>query len=157
LRFNLLPGDAKLVRIVPVETDREHKDALGEKRLAQRHWHPDKFGRFFLSSLKVEQIKPVLVQARVKMENLFLQRQGDFIVYQYKGRPQIQLNLKDGLFYAPSSEIEMFSREAVEQQAHILLDNLKKAGLSEAVIGKTVFGSSARQVLGHLKTYKEDV
>jgi hypothetical protein len=151
-----MTGGTKLVRIVPVETDREHKDALGEKRLTQRHWHPDRFGRFFPSNLTVEQIRPVLAQARVRMENLFLQKQGDFIVYQYKSRPQIRLNLKDGLFYAPSSEIGVYTREAVEQQAHMLLDNLKKAGLSGAVIGKTVFGSSARQVLGHLKTYKED-
>ena len=150
-----MKDETKLVRIVPVETDREHKDASGEKRLAQRHWQPDRFGRFFPSTLTVEQIKPVLSQARVKMENLVLQKQGDFIIYQYKGRPKIELNLKDGLFYAHSSEIEVFTREAVEHQAHMLLDNLKKAGLSGAVVGKTVFGTSARQVLGHLKSYKE--
>jgi len=151
-----MTGDTKLVRIVPVETDREHKDASGEKRLAQRHWQPDRFGRFFPATLTLEQIKPVLEQARVKMENLHLQKQGDVIMYHYKGRPQIALNLKDGLFYAPSSQIDQYSREAVEHQAHMLLFNLKNAGLSGAIIGKMVFGSSARQVLGHLKTYKKD-
>jgi len=151
-----MAGDTMLVRIVPVETDREHRDSSGEKRFMQRHWQPDRFGRFFPNSLTVEQIKPVLVQARVKVENLFLQKQSDFIVYQYKGRPQVRLNLKDGLFYAPSSDVKIYGRDSVERQAHILLTNLKKGGLSLASIGKTVYGSSAREVLGHLRTYKKD-
>jgi hypothetical protein len=146
----------KLVRIVPVETNREHKDALGEKKVMQREWQPDKFGRFFPDNLAIEKIKPVLVKARVKMEFLFLQKDGDFLVYQYKGRPLIKLNLKDGHFYAPAAEIEEFTREGVQQQAHMLLDNLKKANLTGAVIGKPVYPSSARQVLGQLKTYKKE-
>jgi hypothetical protein len=85
-----------------------------------------------------------------------MQKEGDFIVYHYKGRPLIKLNLKDGHFYAPSFEIEEFTKEAVQQQAHMLLDNLKKAGLTGAVIGKPVYPSSARQVLGQLKSYKKE-
>jgi len=151
-----MADDTKLVRIVPIETDRQHKDSSGEKRLMQRHWQPDRFGRFFPDTLKVEQIKTVLVQARVRMENLFLQKQGDFIIYQYKGRPQLRLNLGDGLFYALSSDVETYGQESVEQQAHMLLLNLKNGGLSYAVIGRTVYGSSVREVLGHLKTYKKE-
>jgi hypothetical protein len=145
----------KTVKIIPIETDREYKDVSGEKRLMQRQWQPDKFGRFFPANLTPEQIKPVLFKARVKIENLRLEKEADFIVYQYKGRPLLKLNLKDGSFYAPSSEIEEHTKEAVQQQAHMLLENLKKAGLSGAVIGKPIFPSSARQVLGHLKTYKK--
>lgn len=145
----------KTVKITPIETNREFKDVSGEKRQMQRQWQPDKFGRFFPANLTPEQIKPVLVKARVKIENLRLEKEADFIVYQYKGRPLLKLNLKDGSFYTLSSEIEEHTQEAVQQQAHMLLENLKKAGLSGAVIGKPTFPSSARQVLGHLKTYKK--
>lgn len=144
----------KLVRIVPVETEKEHRSSTGEKRLMQRQWQPDKFGRFFPTNLSVEKIKPTLVKARVKMENLTLTEDTEFITYQYKGRPKIKLNLEDGQFYALASEIKEHGKEAAQQQAHMLLENLKQAGLSGAVIGKPIFPSSARQVLGQLKTYK---
>jgi len=145
----------KLVKINPVETDREHRDTSGKKRPMQRQWQPDRFGRFFPNSLTAKQIKPVLAKARVKMENLTLNKDDNLIVYQYKGRPLIKLNLKDGHFYAPASEIAQHGQEAVQQQAHLLLDNLKKKGLTGAVIGKPVFPTSARQVLRQLKTYNE--
>ncbi len=144
----------RLVRVLPVETDREHREASGEKRPMQRHWHPDKFGRFFPNTLTVEQIRPVLVAARVKMEKLTLQREGDLIIYHYKDRPLLKLHLKDGQFYAPNTEIAQHGEEAVQHQAHIVLDNLKKAGITGAVIGKPVYPASARHVLGQLKTYK---
>lgn len=38
---------SSLVRIVPVEIDRNHKDKFGKKRLMTRQWQPDKTGRFF--------------------------------------------------------------------------------------------------------------
>jgi len=156
LKVNREKETIRLTKIIPVETDREYRDESGEKRPMQRQWQPDKFGRFFPANLSMEQIKPVLVKARVKMENVMLERHDDLIVYQYKGKPSIRLNLADGGFYASLSQIEEHSKEAVQQQAHILLENLKKAGLSSAVIGKPVFASSARQVLGQLKTYKKD-
>ncbi len=145
---------SKLVRIVPIQTERDHKNSSGDKRLMQRQWQPDKFGRYFPSTLTIEQIKPVLTKARVKMENLTLCKDLESIIYHYKGRPEIKLNLKDGQFYTPSSEIENYGKEAVQQQAHMLLENLKQANLSGAVIGKPNFPASARQVLGQLKTYK---
>jgi hypothetical protein len=145
----------KLIRIAPIQTDREHRDSAGVKKVMQRHWQPDKFGRYFPATLTTEQIKPILTKARVKMENLHICNDSDSITYHYKGRPEIRLNLKDGQFYAHSSDIEAQGKEAVQQQAHMLLENLKQANLSGAVIGKPNFPPSARQVLDQLKTYKK--
>ena len=151
-----MTSESKLMRIAPVETNREHKDQSGEKRVVQRIWQPDKHGRFFPATLTVEQMKPALVQSRVKIENVQLKKEEEFIIYQYVGRPQIRLNLKDGHFYATALEIQVHSKEAAQQQAHVVLEKLKKSNLSSAIIGKPVLGSSARQLLGQLKTYKQD-
>ncbi len=149
-------NESRLTRFVPMETDSNYKDKYGKKMLMQRLWQPDKAGRYFLSSLSSEKLKPILAKARVKLENLLLKDEGDFIAYMYKGRPLIKLNLKDGQFYAPASEFEVYGKEAVQQQAHIVLDVLKQNGFSNAVIGKPVFPASARQVLGKLKTYSKN-
>ena len=141
-----------LVKIVPVETDRNDK----AKKLMRRHWQPDKFGRFFPATLSIEQLKPVLIKERVKLENLFLKEEGDSIVYRYKGRPLLRLNRVDGQFYSLPSEIEEYGEESVNHQAHMVMDMLKSSGLSKVVTGKPVFTSSARQLLGQLKTYKTD-
>ena len=140
----------KVVRILPVETERNDK----EKKVAQMHWQPDKFGKFFPDTLTIEQMKPILVKARVKMENLSINKENDFIVYHYKSRPLLKLNLKDGQFYSLESQIEQFGEESVQHQAHILLDMLKTAGLTKASTGKSMSASSARQTLGQLKSYK---
>jgi hypothetical protein len=140
------------VRIVPVETDRNDK----EKKLMQKHWQPDKFGRFFPETLTIEQLKPILVKERVKMENLSLKEEGDSIIYRYKGRPLLRLNRADGQFYSLPSEIKEYGEESVNHQAHIVMDMLKTSGLSKAATGKSVVTSSARQLLGQLKSYKKD-
>jgi hypothetical protein len=142
----------KIVKVVPVETERNDK----EKKFVKRQWQPDKFGRFFPVNLSIEQMKPVLIQARVKMEKLSLKNEEDSIVYHYKGRPMLRLNLKDGQFYSLTSEIEEYGEEAVQHQAHIIMDMLKTSGLSKAGTGKSVVTSSARQVLGQLRTYKKE-
>jgi hypothetical protein len=143
---------SKLVRVVPVETYRNEK----ERRLVQRQWQQDKFGRFFPVTLSIDQLKPILVKARVKMEKLSLKEEDDSIVYHYKGRPMLKLNRKDGQFYSLPSEIEEYGEEAVQHQAHIVLDMLKTSGLSKAGTGKSVVTSSARQILGQLRTYKKE-
>jgi hypothetical protein len=147
-------NESVLVRILPIETNITNTDKFGKKGLMHRPWQTDKTGRFFPSNLTAEGLKPVLAKARVKVENLLLQDDGAFIVYQYKGRPRIMLNLKNGQFYSLSSVIEEFSKDSVQQQAHIVLDILKKYEVSNAVRGKTVFPSSARQLFSKLKTYK---
>ncbi|MFA5366003.1 MAG: hypothetical protein WC325_12540, partial [Candidatus Bathyarchaeia archaeon] len=58
-------------------------------------------------------------------------------------------------FYSPASEIEAFGKEAVQQQAHIVLNILKEYGLSGAMRGREVFATSVRQLLGRLETYKQ--
>jgi len=150
------PKDGSLVRIVPVETDKDCKDKSGEKKQMNRHWQADKLGRFFAANLTSQQLKPSLVKARVKMENLLLKDEGDFIVYMYKGRPMIKLNVKEGQFYAPASVVEEFGKEAVQHQAHIVLDILKTNRLSNALRGKETYQSNARQLLSHLKTYNKE-
>jgi hypothetical protein len=140
------------VRIIPVETDRNEK----EKKLTQRHWQPDKFGRFIPATLSIGQLKPILVKERVKLENLSLKEEGDSIIYKYKGRPLLKLNRGDGQFYSLPSEIGEYGEESVQHQAHIVMNMLKTNGLTKAAIGKPVFTSSARQLLGQLKSYKKD-
>ncbi len=68
----------------------------------------------------------------------------------------IQLNLKDGQFYSPASEVEEYGREAGEKQAHIVLDILKEHGLTNAIRGKTVSQPNVRRLLGQLKTYNQN-
>ncbi len=148
--------DIKVTRIVPIQLDLEDKGKSGEKRASYRQWQPDRSGRYFPASLSAEKLKPILAKAKVKVENVWLKDEGDFIIYKYKGRPLIQLYLKDGQFYSPASEIEEHGRNLVQHQAHIVVDVLKKSGLSNAAIGKQVFQSSARQVLSKLKTYSKD-
>ncbi len=80
----------------------------------------------------------------MKLANLILQDEGDLIVYQYKGRPLIQLNVKDGRFYTPASEIEAHGREAAQQQARIVLGILKKNGFSNTKREKTAVQANAR-------------
>jgi hypothetical protein len=150
------PNHTKLGRIVPVELIVENEGKSGERKVAHRQWQPDRSGRYFPATLSAEKLKPLLAKARVKLENVLLKDEGESIVYRYKGRPLIRLNVKDGQFYAPASEIEEQGRDSVQHQAHIVLDVLKKSGFSNAAMGKQVFQSSARQVLGQLKTYKQE-
>jgi hypothetical protein len=146
--------DEKLVRVFPAETQFDPKDKSGRKVLMQRCWEADKFGRFFPSTLTTQQLLDAVAKTKVKLPNLEILEESDFIVYQYKGRPLISLNRKDGQFCCAASDIEEFGREAVQHQAHIVVNILKTHGLSGAVIGKPVYSSSARNVLGGLKTYK---
>jgi hypothetical protein len=144
-----------LVKITPVETEKDCKDKFGEKRQMNRHWQPDKSGRLFNSNVSAQQLRLVLAKTKVKVENVTLKDEDNFLIYMYKGRPQIKLNTKEGQFYAPTSVVEEFGKEAVQQQAHIVLDILKNHGLSNANRGKETFQANARQLLGQLKTYKE--
>jgi hypothetical protein len=143
--------DKHLLRITPVETDRTEKDTV-----TQRQWTADRSGRFFPANLSVEQMKQALAKGKVKIENLLLKVDGDTIVYRYKGRPLIRLNLKDGQFYAPASVLEVYGKELVQHQVSIVLDKLREGRLSGAAQGKTVHSSSARDVLSKLKSYNQD-
>lgn len=153
---NLKEKTSSPVRITPVETDQNHKDKFGKKTPVTRQWQPDKTGRFFRTNLSIVQLKPVLEKAKVKLENLLLKEEGDVIVYRYKSRPLIELNVKNGQFYSLASEIDAYGKEAVQHQAHMVLDILKQSGFSGAMKGREVYPSSARQLLGQLKTYKQD-
>jgi hypothetical protein len=143
--------DTHLLRIAPVETDRTQKDTV-----TQREWSTDRQGRFFPANLTVEQLKQALAKGRVKIENLLLKTDGDYIIYRYKTRPLIRLNLKDGQFYAPATVIEAYGRELVQHQAHIIVEKLKESKLSGAAPGKTVHQNSARDTLSKLKTYSQN-
>ncbi len=149
-------GVSKLLRILPIAFDKDSEDARGEKGLTRRHWQADKSGRFFAANLSAEKLKPLLAKEKVKLENVLLKTEEDFIVYQYKGRSVIKLNLKDGQFYMLRLEAEKDGKEAAENQAHIVLTIIKKHGYSNAVIGKPIFQSNARQVLSKLKTYDKN-
>jgi len=51
------------------------------------------------------QLKSALIKAKVKLENVLLQDERDFICYRYHGKPLLKLNLNNGQFYASKSEI----------------------------------------------------
>ncbi len=142
--------ETHLVRTIPVETDRTGKE------ITQRTWTADKQGRFFPTNLTMEQLRQALAKTKVKMENVLLKADGEFLVYRYKGRPLIRLCLKDGQFYAPASVVEEFGKELVQHQAHMVLEKLRECRLSNAVVGKAVAVSSARDVLSKLKSYSKD-
>ena len=152
---NKAKSQDSLVKVIPVETEKEYRDKFGKKTQMNRHWQSEKSGRFFAANLKAEQLKPGLIKARVKLENLLLNDEGDFISYMYKSRPMIKLNVKEGQFYTPASAIEEFGKEAVQHQAHIILDILKNNGLSNAQRGKEMLQSNARQTLSNLKSYNK--
>jgi hypothetical protein len=138
------------VRIIPTETKRETKGNV----LYIREWEADKSARFFSAIISSEKLKSIFAKARVKLEKVTLGEEGDFVVYGYAGKPSVKLNRRDGQFYSLTSEIETFGKELVQQQAHIVLNLLKTNGLSNALEGKPVYVSSARQVLGKLRTYQ---
>ena len=144
--------DGKVVRIVPIEIERDNK----RKIVFTRQWQTDKAGRFFGVNVSVEKLKPLLAKVKVKLEKVTLKEDGDFLVYGYSGKPLIELNRKDGQFYSSASEFEAYGKEAVSQQAHIVLNLLKANGFSNATTGKPVYPSSARQVLGKLRTYQSE-
>jgi hypothetical protein len=144
-----------LIRITPVETDTNKENKSGKEQLTHMHWNSDGQGRYFPPNLSAEQLKPVLTKARVKLENVTLKDEEDYLTYRYKGRPLLKLNRKDGQFYSPHSEIQEFGKENVEHQAHMVLDIIKKAELSNATRGKTNTVSSARQILSNLRTYNK--
>jgi len=154
--INLSEKTGGFVRIVPMETNPNHKDKYGKKTTVKRQWQSDKKGRFFFNNLSTTQLKVILSKSKVKMENLLLEDEGHLIVYRYKCRPLIELNLQNGQFYSFKSEIEEYGKEAVQQQAHIVLEILKQNGFSAAVHGKEIYPTSVRQLLGQLKTYKQD-
>ncbi len=138
------------VRIIPTETKRDTRGNV----LFVREWETDKSARFFSANISSEKLKSLLAKARVKLEKVNLAEEGDFMIYGYAGKPSVKLNRRDGQFYSLASEMETFGKELVQQQAHIVLNLLKISGLSNALEGKPVYASSARQVLGKLRTYQ---
>ncbi len=145
----------KTVRIYPVEVEFDPKDKTGRKVLSTHSWTADKFGRFFPSTLTQNQLLDVISKTKLKLPNLTLKNEGECIFYQYKGRPLLKLNLKEGQFYASAAEVDRYGKEAVQHQAHIVVDMLKHASLSGAVKGKEVAQANTRQLLNHLKSYRD--
>jgi hypothetical protein len=139
----------KLKRIIPVHTDRNKKT----KNIILSRWQADKFGRFFSSDLSAEKLKPILLRERVKLQNLFLKEEDEYLVYKYKDRPMLTLNRNDGQFYSPYLEIEQYGLESVQNQAHIIMEMLKKAAQTAAKIERINTNSSAKALLNQLKTY----
>jgi hypothetical protein len=137
------------IRIIPTETKRDDKG----KTLFVREWQTDKSARFFAASVSSDKLKVILGKARIKLEKMTLREEGEFLVYTYAGKPSVKLNRRDGQFYSSASEIEACGKDAVQQQAHIVLNLLKTNSLSNAIEGKPVCAPSARRVLDNLKTY----
>jgi hypothetical protein len=138
-----------LKRILPVQTEKNEK----EKRLLQRRWQADRHGRFFPIDLSAGQLKKALENSRVKLQNFNLHENEEYLIYKYKDRPTLILNRKDGQFYSPNSEIKLYGQTSVQNQAHLIIHVLKKSMLTSAKIEKASSISSAKQVLGKLKTY----
>ncbi len=146
---------SKAVKIYPAEVEFDPKDKAHRKVLAIHNWTADKFGHFFPATLTQKQLLDVISKTALKLPNLTLKEESGFLSYHYKGRPILMLNLKEGQFYSPASEVEAYGKEAVQHQAHIVVDMLKHAGLSTAVKGKEVAQANTRQLLSHLKSYNK--
>jgi len=127
-----------LVKIIPVQTDRHHRDLFGAERLMKRRWRPV-IGRYFTKNLTVEKLKEILIEANVDPDNFLVMKHENFIVYQYKDKPPIALNITNGQFYTTQQVIEAYGLDYVQQQAYIITEILKKQGLSPAVRGKAKF------------------
>ncbi len=143
------PKRDKIVRIIPTEIGKDEKG----RTLFTRQWQADKASRYFGFDVSVENLKPLLAKARVKLEKVSFQEEGDLLIYGYAGRPLLMLCRKDGLFYSPASEVETYGEGAVQHQAHIFLNLLKANGMTKATQGKALHSLSVRQVLGKLKSY----
>ncbi|MGF3522004.1 MAG: hypothetical protein ACQXXJ_02780 [Candidatus Bathyarchaeia archaeon] len=143
-------------RILPLEVISDSSGKTGGKRALTRQWQADKSGRFFSTNLSGEQLKTALTKAKVKLENVSLNSEAGFICYHYKGKPLIKLNLNNGQFYALKSEIDLFGKEAVQNQANILLNVLKQNGFSTATKRPAFSGANSKQTLKQLETYQKE-
>lgn len=128
----------QLVRIIPVQTDNKHVDRFYRTRIMKRKWKAH-LGRFFHRDLTAQKLKGALTSASVNMENVSIAENRNIIFYQYKNKPLIALNLKDGHFYATQKTIDKHGLDFPQQQAHILTQILKKSNLSSATCGRAKF------------------
>lgn len=135
---NSLVSENKFVRIIPVQTDRRHRDLYGKIRVMKRKWKPH-LGRYFHKDLTPEKLEYALILENVKMENVSIIENPEFIFYQYKGKPLIALNVKDGQYYTTQWTIDKYGLDYPQQQAHILTQILKKNSLSSAILGRAKF------------------
>lgn len=129
------------------------KDEKGNP-LYTRQWESNKSGRFFSATVTTQKLTLLLEKAKVKMPKVTLREEGTCLIYGYEAKPTLWLNRANGQFYALASEAESFGEAAVQHQAHIVLNLLKTGGFSNAILCKAVYSSSARQVLGKLRTYQ---
>ena len=84
--------EGQLVKIIPVQTDRHHRDLFGAERLMKRRWRPV-IGRYFTKNLTVEKLKEILIEANVDPDNFLVMKHENFIAYRYKDKPLIALNI----------------------------------------------------------------
>lgn len=111
---------------------------FGIERLMKRRWKPVA-GRYFAKDLTVKKLKEALIKANVDPDNFSVEERTGFIIYQYKDKPLIALNVVDGQFYTTQQMLEEYGIDYAQQQAYIIVEILKKHGLSPAVRGKAKF------------------
>jgi hypothetical protein len=134
----MLEPDDIFVRIIPTQIDRHHKDMFGMERLMVRRWVPH-FGRYFKEGLTAEELKEALTASNVKPDKYSIEQHSDFILYKYEGKPPIALNMVDSHFYGIKKYIKKHGLDAVQYQAYIIVEILRKCGFSSARRGRAKF------------------
>lgn len=95
-------------------------------------------GRYF-KSLTPEKLKEALRASHVKLENIQIITNPSFIIYQYKGKPLIALNVRDGRFYTTELTLEKWGQQYVQYQCFILMSILVKNGLSDSKLSHSKY------------------
>ena len=121
--------EGQLVKIIPVQTDRHHRDLSGAEKLMKRRWKPV-VGRYFSKNLTAKKLIETLKEANVNPDNFLVMEHEGFIAYRYKDKPLIALNIKDGQFYTTQQMIESHGLDYVQQQAYIIVEILKNMFIS---------------------------
>ncbi len=121
------------VEIQPVQTDRKHRRLLSGEVITRIIEFTPYNKRYFSKHLTFHRFKKVLEKSNVIMSNISLIRNpNDMIIYQYRDKPLIALDLKNGRFYTTKGTLKHYDLELIQHQAYIILSILRKHGYSKA-------------------------
>jgi hypothetical protein len=134
----MLKDNDKFVKITPVQIDRHHSDKFGNERKMTRRWIPN-FGKYFNEGLTVETLRNALSVSNVKEDKYSIKKKDKFILYRYASKPPIVLNTQDCCFYGIEKYIEKKGLDAVQYQAYMIVEILRKNGFSHARRGRARF------------------
>jgi len=130
-----------LINIIPRQLDNHHYSNKNLLCKRTRRYFPEKEDRYFTSTLNSDKLTEALNKANVKESNYSVHQEGNLIWYTYEHplKPTIILRVDNGKFYTLKTMLEKFELPLIELQAYIIIEILKKAGLSNTRRGKSKF------------------